>query len=93
MKNKSIFFLIIIFSIVFASCASTKEERPLWSDESTIGQVYPSEKFIARIGYSNIEKSAAAFADSELSGFFSKKISSDVTATQKLSDKMMAISR
>lgn len=85
-KNKVIFFLSLSI-LILVSCASTKEERPLWADDFTLEQVYPSSKYIARIGYSELEKNSTAYADSELSSYFSRKVKSDVTATQTLSDK------
>src|SRR5574344_1681006 len=79
-------FIAVIAILSVVSCASTKEARPLWSDDTTLETVYPNAEYIARIASSPIEASSSVLAESELTKYFSHKVTSDTKAYQHISN-------
>lgn len=78
--------LFLVFSL--AGCASTEvEERPLWADAYTVGQVFPSEKYVTGIGRASTQDVAVSLADGNIASFFSREISSHTSAQQIVSSE------
>lgn len=86
-KTCFIVFAIFVVTIFIGGCASGKvEERPLWTDSYTVGQVFPSEKYVTGIGKGASRDVAVNLADGNLASYFSREISSSVSAQQIISN-------
>lgn len=86
-KTCFIVFAIFVASIFIGGCASGKvEDRPLWTDSYTVGQVFPSEKYVTGIGKGASRDVAVSLADGNLASYFSREISSSVSAQQVISN-------
>lgn len=85
MKKTGIFLLAVLcvcFSL--ASCASDKvEERPLWTDDFTVSQVFPSSEFVTGIGRSTSAANATVLSDGELAAYFTRQITAVTKGIQK----------
>lgn len=77
-----------LFLIAVCGCASdsAKNEKPLWASDETLELVYPNSVYIARIGRGTSAQSAASFAESELSSYFSHSVRSEVKASEVMTD-------
>lgn len=76
---------VLALSLLFIlfSCESTEQvvaEQPLWSQLETINQVYPSNKYIARIGYGEKAGAAIADAEAEVGKYFENNIQSNTVS-------------
>ena len=75
--------VLLALPLLAAACASSpKEDAPLWSDENTLEQAYPSSSYIARIGRASSAQAAESFADSELTRHFEHSVQSVTSASQ-----------
>lgn len=95
MKNKNSFCTcfyacasVFLFMKGMTSCTSNyvKEPEPLWASYSTIEDIYPNSKFIARIGYSYDESGAEILAESELLSYFPHTVHSIVQGNQTMEE-------
>ena len=79
-------FAVIGFSLVIASCKSTGvENRPLWTDASTIAQVFSPEEYVTGIGRAVTADVAVNLADGNLAAYFSREIISVTSAQTNIS--------
>ena len=89
MSMKRFGFLIVAvigFSLVIASCKSTDvENRPLWTDASTIAQVFSPEEYVTGIGRAVTADVAVNLADGNLAAYFSREIISVTSAQTNIS--------
>ena len=77
---------VIGFSLVIASCKSTDvENRPLWTDASTIAQVFSPEEYVTGIGRAVTAEVAVNLADGNLAAYFSREIISVTSAQTNIS--------
>lgn len=75
MKKPAFFTFALLAAFLIFSCASKQvEERPLWADLETIGQVYDSKIYITAIGEGKSELQAVSNSDAELASRFSKSV-------------------
>ena len=79
--SKTLLFFSFVLSLFMISCASTKQEAPLWTDEYTIDQAFPKDKYIARVGRAESKAASKAFADAELALFFEHTVEAQTAAT------------
>ena len=78
-------FSVLIYS--FVSCASTpKKEVPLWTEEATIEEAFPSATYVARIGRGETADAARNFADAELTRHFEHSVKSSSAAKKVMSN-------
>lgn len=75
MKKPAFFSLLLLIAFFSYSCASKQvQERPLWADLDTIGQVYDPCVYITAIGEGKSELQAVSNSDLELASRFSKSV-------------------
>ncbi|MCQ2578579.1 MAG: hypothetical protein MJ176_08625 [Treponema sp.] len=75
MKKPVFFTYFFLIAFLVISCASKQvEERPLWADLETVGQVYNPSVYITAIGEGKSEEQAVSKSDAELASRFSKSV-------------------
>lgn len=79
--------LFILINVSMLSAFAKRDVRPLWCDDETIEQVYPSSKYIARTGHGSTPEAAALDAHANLSAYFQLKINNSVSGTQFMTEK------
>lgn len=85
-KPGFIVFALILICVAFMGCKTTKvEERPLWTDAYTVGQVFSSEIYVTGIGKSQTVQTAQSLADGNLASYFARKITSTTSVQQVMS--------
>lgn len=67
-------------SLVFASCASTNVEKPLWANPDTLEAAYPRADYIARMSFGESAAAAALLAESELVSHFAHSVRVETNA-------------
>lgn len=84
MNKRSFSAFCIIFFVLSLIFAKPKQDLPLWYDSVTIEEVFPNSKFIARTGFGASAEEAAAFAQADISSYFSQTVVSHTEATSKM---------
>ena len=80
LQSKKIIYSLVL-TCVLVSCASTpKQDIPLWANEETLEEAFPSSKYIARIGKGKNVEEARVYASSELTRHFSHSVKTTTEA-------------
>ena len=85
---KSVLSIPAVFlALLSVSCSSVQNQaRPLWADDEGVLYAYPSENYIARLGYGESAASAKAFSDAELARYFEHSVQTTTQASQTMTN-------